>query len=75
MAKRKFDVTGHPCESTNLSKNIWFYVQKDGVVFCSYGGSAGNPTEVVTMPWRLVKRALADHEKAKGRRRHVGGRS
>lgn len=68
MRRRKFDYTGHPRESTNLNDNIWFYVQKGGVVFCAYGGSVGNPTEVVTMPWRMVRRALADHEKAKERK-------
>lgn len=75
MSRRKFDQAGHPCEPTNLNKKFWFYVQKEGLVLCSY--TNGNPTEVATMPWSLVKRAIADHEKAKDRRptEEAGGRT
>lgn len=73
MSKRKFDTQGHPCAPINLNDRFWFYVQKDGLVCCSY--TSGNPTEVAIIPWRLVKRALADHEKAKDRFAHVGGQS
>lgn len=66
MTKRKFDATGHPCEPTSLHHDFWFYVQKEGVVLCSY--TRGNPTELTVMPWRMVRRALDDHDKAKSRR-------
>lgn len=70
-SRRKFDITGHPCESHNVSDNFWYYVQKDGLTVCQF--SRGHTTEVGVIPWRLVKLALADHEKAKVRPGDVGG--
>lgn len=70
MAKRVFDHLGYPCEPVNLGDKFWFYAQKEGMVCCSY--TRGNPTEIAIIPWRIVKRALSDREKAKGRRRAVG---
>ena len=72
MAKRDFDYLGYPCEPTSLNENAWFYVQKEGILVCTHRG-VGNPTEQAIIPWRLVKKALADHEKAKGRKALVGG--
>lgn len=69
MAKRQFDHTGHPCEAHNVADNFWYYVQKDGLTVCQF--SRGQNTEVGVIPWRLVKLALSDHEKAKERRRAV----
>jgi hypothetical protein len=71
MARRIFDYQGYPCDPTNLSERTWFYVQKEGVIICTRG--AGNPTEQAVIPWRLVKKAVADHEKAKERKALVGG--
>lgn len=71
MAKRQFDHTGHPCEPHHVDDNFWYYVQKDGLTVCQY--LKGHNTEVGVIPWRLVKLALSDHEKAKGRRGRVGG--
>lgn len=76
MSRRKFDYTGHPCEPQDLSDNAWFYAQKDGIVICCRTRS-GDPSELAVMPWQMVKRALADHEKAKERRptQESGGRT
>ena len=66
MSKRKFDFTGHPCESHDVTKDVWYYVQKDGLTLCHrVGGQTG---EIVVIPWRKIKRALDDHAKAKDRR-------
>jgi hypothetical protein len=66
MTRRKFDYTGHPCEPHHVTDNIWFYVQKDGMTVCNY--VAGHNGEVAVIPWRMIKRAIADHEKAMERR-------
>ncbi len=70
MIRRTFDHKGYPCEPTDLDERAWYYVQKDGVVVC-HRGNFGDPAEVAVIPWRLLKRALADHEKANGRRAPV----
>lgn len=67
MSKRKFDCTGYPCEVTDLSEDVWFYVRKEGIVICGRSRN-GNPVEQAILPWRLVKRAMTDREMAKGRR-------
>jgi len=64
MAKRKFDVTGHPCQSHDVTKDVWYYVQKDGLTLYHRGGPGG----IVVIPWRKVRHALDDHAKAKDRR-------
>jgi hypothetical protein len=71
MAKRQFDYQGYPCAPVNLDENSWFYATKEGVVTCTRT-LIGNPAKQVTLPWRLVKRSLDDHERSKKRRGLVG---
>lgn len=66
MGRRQFDYTGHPCEPHRVDDNFWYYVQKHGLTVCQH--RAGRNAEVGIIPWRLVKLALADHEKAEERR-------
>jgi hypothetical protein len=68
MSRRTFDWQGYPCEPTNLSDDMWFYASKEGVIICGRSQS-GDPCEQAIMPWRLVKRALNDHETSKERKR------
>ena len=65
VSRRKFDETGHPCNASYLDEDAWYYVQKEGLIICTH---SGKPGKAVTMRWRSVKRALADHEKAKERK-------
>lgn len=68
MSKRIFDYHGYPCAPTDIADDTWFYVQKIGIIICGRS-SNGDPCEQAVMPWRMVKRALADHEKAKERKK------
>ena len=62
MAKRIFDIDGYPTDPHAMStKHLWFYVQKDGVIVAHANGSAA-------ISWAQIRRALADHGKAKSRR-------
>ena len=65
MSKRKFDVTGHPCQSHDVTKDAWYYVQKEGLALCH---RARGQINIVVIPWRKIARALDDHAKAKDRR-------
>jgi hypothetical protein len=66
VKKRLFDVDGYPCSPTYLEEEAWYYVQKDGLVICT--SWKWKPGEAVTVRWRTIKRALADHEAAKERK-------
>lgn len=69
MARRIFDYLGYPCDPHDLTNDAWYYVQKEGVTLCHR--VKGQPGEIVVIPWSKVKRAIADHEKAPGRRQKV----
>lgn len=69
MARRIFDYQGYPCAPIDLSDRAWFYIQKEGLIVCAHGDG---PTEQAVIPWRMIRRALEDHDKAKGRRAVVG---
>lgn len=64
--RRKFDYAGYPCEPHDVTDDVWYYVQKDGVTLCHR--VKGQPGEITVIPWRMVKRALADRENANARR-------
>lgn len=66
MAKRKFDCAGFPCEPHDVTDDAWYYVQKTGIALCHRVN--GQPGEIILIPWKMIKRALADREKAKSRR-------
>lgn len=72
--KRQFDETGYPCESSPIERDgrdgdAWFYTQKEGVLVCADGCKhCGRQRKAIALPWRAIKRALADHEKAKSRK-------
>jgi hypothetical protein len=72
--KREFDDTGHPCIAGALDSgtegDAWYYVQKEGILISASGCSnCGRQRKSITMRWPAVKRALADHEKARARRK------
>ena len=46
--------------------DVWYYVEKKGISI--YHWDRGRQTEVIIIPWRMVKRAVADHAKAKSRK-------
>lgn len=71
MAKRQFDYQGYPCAPIDLSDRAWFYIQKEGLIVCARAAN-GDPSEQAIIPWRMIKRVMADHEKAKGRKALVG---
>lgn len=63
MAKRQF-INGYPCEPTDIGADAWYYVEPKGLhVITSSGGGHGH------ISWAKIKRALADREKAKSRRK------
>lgn len=72
MARRQFDETGYPCDSTSLewgSGEAWSYTQKEGLLVCTDGCKhCGRQRNALVLPWRLVKRAMADHEMSKDRK-------
>lgn len=60
--KRIFDENGYPIDPQAMSQeHLWFYVQKKGVIVAHSNASA-------VISWMQIKRALADHGKAKSRR-------
>ncbi len=65
--KRKFDYDGYPCEPHYINKNVWYYVEKTGLTICHYDANQ-YPSEFIVIPWRMIRRALADHDKAKYRK-------
>lgn len=67
---RKFDYRGYPVNSVQVTEHAWFYVQEDGIMVWanSKGGHAAAPAVI---PWRAIKQALRDHEKAKSRRKRA----
>jgi hypothetical protein len=67
--KRQFDETGHPCEPNDITSDAWFYTQQDGLIVCASGcPGCGKQRRSLLIPWRVVKRAVADHGKAKDRK-------
>lgn len=67
MARRKFDDSGYPADPHDVDEHVWFYVDKKGLVLAHR--LTNMPAEISTIPWRMIKRALADHEKATERRK------
>lgn len=67
--KRTFDYKGYPCEPHGVTPDVWYYVEPDGLNICHRVN--GNPSEIIILPWRMIKRAVADHEKAKQRKKHT----
>jgi len=65
VRRRKFDITGHPCQSHDVTKDVWYYVQKEGLTLCH---RARGQIDIIVIPWRKIARALDDHAKAKDRR-------
>jgi hypothetical protein len=66
MSNRQFDQFGYPCEPHDVDEHVWYYVQKEGIMLVHR--VLNQPSETVVIPWRMIKRALADHEKAKERK-------
>lgn len=67
--KRQFDETGHPCEPNDITDHDWFYTQHEGLIIASSGcPGCGKQRRSLLIPWRVVRRALDDHRKAKGRK-------
>lgn len=64
----KFDFQGYPCEARQIRDDVWFYVQKEGVVIC-HRMPGGNPGELVVFPWPGLKQALLDHGRASERKK------
>jgi len=66
MAKRRLFIheNGYPCAPVDVSKELWFYVERRGIhVITRVGGGCGH------IPWSAVRRALDDHKKAPSRRK------
>jgi hypothetical protein len=69
MSKRQYTLSGHPCWATDINPDAWFYTQQEGLIVCANGcPSCGRQQNSLVIPWRMVKRALAYHETARGRR-------
>jgi hypothetical protein len=72
VSRRQFDEDGYPCDSTPIDSDhyeAWFYTQKEGILVCADGcKNCGRQRPSLTLPWRAIKRALVDHEKAKERK-------
>jgi len=66
MSRRTFNDQGYPCAPVDLSKDCWFYAQREGFIVVTRRGICV-AHEII--PWRRVRKALADHDKAKDRRR------
>jgi len=64
--RRKFDHRGYPREPHHMTDDVWYYVQKRGVIVCHR--IRGEPGELTIIPWRKVARALDDHKKSKTRK-------
>lgn len=65
----KFDETGHPCAPIDITDDVWFYTQQDGMIIAASGcPGCGKQRRSVIIPWRVINRAVSDHRKAKGRK-------
>lgn len=66
---RKFDQHGYPVRPYDISEDSWYYIQKRGLLVIWRGKGS-----LVLIPWRRIKQALLDHEKAPRRAVHSTGR-
>jgi hypothetical protein len=66
MRRRNFTNDGYPYDPMDVSDRLWLYTDKKGL--CVVMRRPGKGIELDHVPWSVVKKALADHQKARSRR-------